>query len=203
MQRHMRDTVVILEEVGHPLPRWPKYDMIVAWRVINGKHQATAMCCRGEERRRKRRREKEEYKKTMVDFQAYGIPLVSVSEFKYLWRVLTALDDDWPSVEGNLWRAQKWWAQMLQVLGREGSDPRTARSFYNVVVQAALLFCTELWVTPHWIGRTLGGFYQRVARWMVNMHPKRDRKGRWIHPPLDRAIKTVVLEEAETHVLHR
>ena len=50
---HMQDRVVILEEVIYPLPRCPKCDMFVTWRVRNGRHQAIEMCARGEERGRK------------------------------------------------------------------------------------------------------------------------------------------------------
>ena len=52
----MQDMVVIMEEESHPLPRCPKCDIFVTWRVLNGRHQATAMCDRGEEQRWKRRR---------------------------------------------------------------------------------------------------------------------------------------------------
>ena len=47
MHRHMRDMVVILEEGIYPLPRFPKCDIFVALRAINGRHQATAMRTRG------------------------------------------------------------------------------------------------------------------------------------------------------------
>ena len=43
----------------------------------------------------------------MVAFQAYRKPLVTVSEFKYLVRVMTALDDNFPAVVGNLSKARK------------------------------------------------------------------------------------------------
>ena len=38
---------------------------------------------------------------------------------------------------------------------------------------------------------------------MENMKPKRDMKGRRIYPPLDAAMKAVVLEEVETYILCR
>ena len=43
-------------------------------------------------------------------FKTYGKPLETVPTFKYLGRVMTAGDDYWPSVEGNLVKARKsWW----------------------------------------------------------------------------------------------
>ena len=65
---------------------------------------------------------------------------MAVSEFNYLGRVLTASDDDWPAVVGNLRKARKRWAVMLRILGQEGSYPRAFVNFYNKVVQATLLF---------------------------------------------------------------
>ena len=39
-------------------------------------------------------------------FQAYVSPLETVTSFKYLGQALTDLDDDWPEVVANLWKAQ-------------------------------------------------------------------------------------------------
>ena len=41
MHRHVQDTVVILEEGSHPLPRYPKCDIFVTWSFLNGRHQAS------------------------------------------------------------------------------------------------------------------------------------------------------------------
>ena len=40
-------------------------------------------------------------------FQAYGRPLLVVLWFKHLGRVLTASDDKWSAVVGNLSKAHK------------------------------------------------------------------------------------------------
>ena len=82
MHRHMQEMVVILEEGSHPLLICTKCDMFITWRVINVKHQATAICDMGEERRRKRRQLEEVWRSTAVDFQAYESPLEEVHEFK-------------------------------------------------------------------------------------------------------------------------
>lgn len=65
----------------------------------------------------------------MVAFQAYGIPLVAVSEFKYPWRVLTDSYDDCSEVVGNFKKARKRWARMSRILGREGVDPGLPGTF--------------------------------------------------------------------------
>ena len=40
-------------------------------------------------------------------FEAYRKPLETVLTFKYLGRLMTAGDYDWPEVAGNLVKAQK------------------------------------------------------------------------------------------------
>ena len=70
----------------------------------------------------------------------------AVSEFRYLGRLLTATDDDWPSVAGNIRKARVSWGRLVWVLGREGADLKVSRSFYTVVTQQVLLFGAETWV---------------------------------------------------------
>ena len=66
-------------------------------------------------------------------FEAYGAPINSMSKFKYLGRILTATDNNWPEVVGNLRKAQRSWGRLSRVLGREGADPKVSRSFYIAV----------------------------------------------------------------------
>ena len=93
-------------------------------------------------------------------------PLVAVLEFKYLGRDMMELDGDWLTVVGNFSKARKQWAWMSWILVRKGADPRTLGNFHKAVVQATILFRTEYWVMPPWIGKTLVGFHPRVALWM-------------------------------------
>ena len=51
-------------------------------------------------------------------FHAYGKPMEEVSEFCYLGRLLTATDDDWPVVAGNIRKARVSWGRLARVLGR-------------------------------------------------------------------------------------
>ena len=39
-------------------------------------------------------------------FPAYGTPLTAVPSFKYLGRTLSSSDENWPTVEQNIWRAR-------------------------------------------------------------------------------------------------
>ena len=52
--------------------------------------------------RRRRSRDSAE-----MDFEVYGKKIQSVPRFKYLGRILTEGDDDWPAVAGHLAKSRK------------------------------------------------------------------------------------------------
>ena len=82
-------------------------------------------------------------------FEAYGKPLETLDTFKYLGRLMTAGDDDWPEVVGNLVKPQNSWGRLLLILSREGADKRVSGKYFKAVVQAVLLFGAEtLVLTP-------------------------------------------------------
>ena len=62
-------------------------------------------------------------------FHAYDTQMRAVTEFKYLGRVLTNTDDDWPAVAGNIRKAPANWGRLARILGREGADPKVSHSF--------------------------------------------------------------------------
>ena len=51
-------------------------------------------------------------------FEVYGEQLQTVPRFKYLGRILTEGDDDWPEVAGNLAKARKSWGRLQRILSR-------------------------------------------------------------------------------------
>ena len=138
--RHFQDTIIILEDGTPPHPRCPCCNMLVPCCALKRKHLATAQCAMGLERRRRRLVEEELQESLNRAFQAYREPLETVTSFKYLGRVLTAGDDGWLAVAGNLRKARESWTRMTRILGREGADPRISGLFFKVVVQAVLLF---------------------------------------------------------------
>ena len=101
----MRDTVIILEEGNLPHPRCENCDMLVPWRALNGRHKDTAMCRSGVESKRRRLAEAEIREITEMAFETYGEQLELFPRFTYLGRVMTAGDDNWPAVAGNLQKA--------------------------------------------------------------------------------------------------
>ena len=108
----------------------------------------------------------------------------AVSEFRYLERLLTATDDDWLAVAGNIQKAQVSWGRLVRVLGREGADPKVSRGFYTVVKQQVLLFGAETWVLTSNMESALDDFKGRVVRRLTGRQPLRERGGRWFYPSL-------------------
>ena len=57
-------------------------------------------------------------------FEAYGKQLEAVPSFKYLGQIMTAGDDDWEALAGNLVKSQKRWGRLKRILSRKGADKR-------------------------------------------------------------------------------
>ena len=70
-----------------------------------------------------------------------------------------------------------------------------------MVVQATLLFRVETWVMSPRIGNTLGRLHHRVVHRLYKMQPRRDMAGRWVYPPLYKAMGAVGVDEAGIYVL--
>ena len=146
-----------------PNPRCARCNMLVPQRDLNGRHPATAQCSRGAEQKRRRLTEAETREISKRAFEAYMEPLENVTTFRYLGRVLTAGDDDWIAVVGNLGKARKSWGRLSWILIREVADPKVSGSFYKAVAQAVLLFGAETWVLTPRMERALDSFQHRVA----------------------------------------
>ena len=68
---------------------------------------------------------------------------------KYLGRVLSAADDDWPEVIRKLTKPRAVWRRMSRILSREGVGLQVSGFLFKAVVQSVLLFGVETWVvTP-------------------------------------------------------
>ena len=103
----------------------------------------------------------------------------AVSEFRYLGRLLTATDDDWPAMAGNIRKARVNWGRLARVLGREGADPKVSRIFYTAKTQQVLLFGAETWFLTRKMESALDAFQGRVARRLTGRQPHHGRDGQW------------------------
>ena len=103
-----------------------------------------------------------------------------MTEFKYLGRILTATDEDWPAMVGNLGKARRSWGRLSRVLGRDGSDPKVSQAFYTAVTQAVLIFGEEVWVLTPRMEKALDSFQSRVARNIMGRQPRQRKDRSWI-----------------------
>ena len=94
---------------------------------------------------------------TTKAFSIYGIPLEMVTSFRYLGRVISLADDNYPAVVSNLSRARAVWKRMNGIISREGGAQQVSGLFSKAIVQVVLLFVSETWVVTPCIGRSLGG----------------------------------------------
>ena len=66
-----------------------------------------------------------------------------LTSFKYLGRVISVTDNNWPALVSNLARAKNFWSRMLHILIREGAAPRVSGFFFMAVIHGVLLFIAE------------------------------------------------------------
>ena len=91
-------------------------------------------------------------------FSAYGRTLNMVPSFKYLRRVLSAADYDWPAVIHNLNKARSVSKKVTRILSREVERPWVSGYFFKSIVQSVLPFGGETWVVTPCMVRVLGFF---------------------------------------------
>ena len=202
-RRHFLDVVIILEEGNLPHPRFPRCDMMVPWRSLNGRHKSTAMCRSGAEKMRRRLAEAEVRDSTEMAFEVYGEQLQMVPSFKYLGRILTEGDDDWPEVAGNLGKARKSWGRLQRILSRDRATKRVSGNFFKAVVQQVLLFGAEMWVVSPRIERALSSFIHGAARRITGRQPQRGWDGKWFYPSLEGAMKEAGFIDVRTSINRR
>ena len=75
LQRHVRETAVILEEGNPPQPLSPRFDILVPWVASNSLHTTIAQCARGAKQKRRRLVAEEIRESRFRDFLPYGRPL--------------------------------------------------------------------------------------------------------------------------------
>ena len=136
-------------------------------------------------------------------FEVYGKQLQSVPSFQYLGRTLTAGDDDWPAVAGNLGKARKSWGRLQRILSREGATKRVSGNFFKAVVQQVLLFGSETWVVLPRVERALRSFIHGAARQITGKQPRIGWDGKWYYPSLVGAMKEAGFTDVRKSITRR
>ena len=136
-------------------------------------------------------------------FEVYGKQIQTVPSFKYLGRILTEGDDDWPAVAGNLAKSRKIWGRLQGILSREGATKRVSGNLFTAVVKQVLLFGAETWVVSLMIERALSAFIHGAARRITGRQLRKGRDGKWHYPLLEGAMKEAGLTDVRTSINRR
>lgn len=193
MRRHFRNMhnggTIVVDEEGL-LPRCTEcgiYQM-----SVGPLHQQSLDCQRWSKVHRDRAADKV-HRKTVAEtvFTVLEVPIKNVDEFKYLGRVVSRKDDDWPAVNRNLTRARAAWGKLGRILSKEGASPKAMASVYKTVVQAVLLYGSESWVLTSTMEKKLQSFHRRCARYITGQHIRQNPDETWTCPSSE-----IVLEQA-------
>ena len=137
-----------------------------------------------------------------VEFEALGSLLGKVNEFRYLGRILTERDSDWPALLRNLKRARQRWGRLSRLLVREGASPKVSGKFYLAIVQSVLLYGLETWVWTQAMRLALQGFHHKAVRRLSGRAARRVA-GEWVLPPLEEAFEATGMEPIEEYITRR
>ena len=102
-------------------------------------------------------------------FSEYVTQLIPVTYFNYLVQMLLSFNNNWLEIEYNLQRAWGKWGRLENILVREGAGRRTTGGFYVAVVQAVLLFETNMWVLTPPLDKQWRIFVEDIEEWMVGV----------------------------------
>jgi len=177
--------------------------MHVPYEALNTGHRNTADCRYGRDLWRQREAAEAARRAQGQTFTACDVQLETVTSFRYLGRIITSTDDDWPALYRNLTKARKRWGMVSRVLVRDGASPRAMAMFYKAVVQSVLLYGSETWVLTDRMLKTLTGFHHRAARRITGMVAYRAPGGEWVYPPIDEVLKEAGMYTMEHYISKR
>ena len=123
--------------------------------------------------------------------------------FKYLGRILTEGDYDWPAVAGNLEKSRKSWGRLQGILSREDATKRVSGDFFKAVVHQVLLFGAETWVVSPMMEEALSAFIHGAARRLTGRQPWMGRDGKLHYPSLEGAMKEAGITDVQTSINRR
>ena len=121
LHRHVQDIVIILEGGKPSSPTVPPVQhagTLTRYEQEAYQHRSVQQGGHRESDSRWRMAEEEMRESAERSFKAYGIPLKTVTSFKYLGQVLTSVDNDWLAVTGSVQKTWKNWAQLERILGQ-------------------------------------------------------------------------------------
>ena len=153
--------------------------MLVQWQSLDGLYKRTAQCKKWLEWKQQHLAAEEARTVVSREFIAYRRPFVMVPSFKFLGRLKSAADDDWPEVIRNLMKGRMIWRRMSRILSWEGVRLLMSVFFFKAVDQSLLLFGEETEAVTTHMGRVLQGFQDQLTRRLMGQMPQWRLDVRW------------------------
>ena len=131
MHRHIKYTLIILDEENFLHPRCKHCGIFVPRLTSQNSHPNKEICKRGADRKRQRLATEESRRATDQVIMAQKVPLYTVHVFKYFDRLFPNNDDDWPTVHADIFKYPNIWERISWILARDGMSPTVSGMFYK------------------------------------------------------------------------
>ena len=122
MHQNLEYTIIIFNEVTVPHPQCDQCDRFIPWEALTEGHLQTAILKREEKWKIHFLAAADAQETAGTELGAWEHVLDWVEIFKYLVRILLFDNSDWPSVDGNLWKAQWKLGIFYCMIIRDGAD---------------------------------------------------------------------------------
>ena len=193
---------LFIKEDGHP--RFcDRCGMSVSLHSLRRGHQTSKLCDANVLLNLKRERMKAAREARAQTFTIDGDELEKVRTFKYLGRIVSDTDTDWPALQRNLQKARGRLARISPVLAWEGASPSVAGMFYRAAVLSIALYGSETWVWTDRMVVAIRGFHHRAARLLSGKLPRRRPDGSFEYCPADDALKMCSLQPVQVYIARR
>ena len=73
-------------------------------------------------------------------------PLEAKASFPHLRRTVTYNNSDWEELYSNMWKSQRRWGMVANVMGKMGALIKAQLMMYKAAVQVVILYGSEIWV---------------------------------------------------------
>ena len=163
-------------------------------------HPNTRLCAQGQRLRQSRKRALSYRRENETLFHVEGQVLDRVEHFRYLGRVISHTNSDWPAIFRQLTRARQRWAMIARVVAKLQIPAKAAGMFYKAIVQAVLLYGSETWVVDPPMLNVLESFHNRVVRKITGRMAYLDGDT-WIYPPIKETLEKANLYPV-AHYIH-
>ena len=123
MERHPQDSICVRQEGNAPLPKCRSCGMHVSPLAINRGHRDNKWCRSGTAQRHKDHLLATRRLAQEMTIRALGSDLEKLPVFKYLGRVMSCSNSDWPTLYKNVQKARAQWGLIARPLIRTGATP--------------------------------------------------------------------------------